>query len=84
MTCVKEVEGDICGFSTRDQKLMDNHSCDVNMSNGMHEDWPCCGCEFGDCNGLLYGSDKAIKEQAIRDLDNEDGGYDYDDDWDEE
>lgn len=30
------------------------------------EDFPCCGHEDGDCNGGLYGSDEAIKEQVSR------------------
>lgn len=25
------------------------------------EDFPCCGHEAGDCEGLLYGSDESIK-----------------------
>ena len=30
------------------------------------EDYPCCGHEMNDCEGLLYGSDEAIKERAMR------------------
>lgn len=30
------------------------------------EDFPCCGHELGDCEGLLYGSDESIK-QAVYD-----------------
>lgn len=52
---------DECGFSTRDQSLIESHSCDVQRSNGHCEDFPSCGHEFGDCNGLLYGSDAAIQ-----------------------
>lgn len=32
----------------------------------MCEDYPCCGHEFGDCEGLLYGSDEAIKADVYR------------------
>ncbi len=42
------------------------------------EDFPCCGHEAGDCDGALYGSDEDIKAQAIRELDLEDGRYDFD------
>jgi len=30
------------------------------------EDYPCCGHEFGDCNGSLYGSDESIMATAYR------------------
>ena len=30
------------------------------------EDYPCCGHEYGDCDGTKYGSDAAIK-QAVYD-----------------
>lgn len=50
-----------CGFTTRDANLLANHSCDVQEQGGRCEDYPCCGHEAGDCNGLLYGSDEAIK-----------------------
>lgn len=55
MTC-KE-----CGFATDDQSLMESHSCDVVAFGGACEDFPCCGHESGDCNGLRYGSDAAIQ-----------------------
>lgn len=51
-----------CGFSSRDVGLMNGHSCDVQDNGGRCEDFPCCGHEWGDCNGLLYGSDAAIQE----------------------
>lgn len=53
------------------------------------EDYPCCGHEAGDCEGLKYGSDESIKAQVERDwrnghghCDHENGIYDceYDDD----
>jgi hypothetical protein len=50
-----------CGFTTRDVALFNNHSCDITANGGRCEDYPCCGHEAGDCNGLLYGSDEAIK-----------------------
>lgn len=50
-----------CGFSTQDINLLARHSCDVQAFGGRCEDYPCCGHEAGDCNGLLYGSDEAIK-----------------------
>ena len=33
----------------------------------MCEDFPCCGHEMNDCDGSLYGSYQAIKEQMWRD-----------------
>ncbi len=53
-----------CGFTTGDTALFNNHSCDIASSGGRCEDYPCCGHEQGDCNGLLYGSDEAIREQV--------------------
>lgn len=50
-----------CGFSSTDLPLVQNHSCDVTGNGGRCEDFPCCGHEAGDCNGLLYGSDESIK-----------------------
>lgn len=50
-----------CGFSTRDISLLTNHSCAVQSQGGTCEDFPCCGHEYGDCNGEKYGSDEAIK-----------------------
>ena len=50
-----------CGFTTTDVALFNNHSCDVQAFGGRCEDYPCCGHEAGDCNGLKYGSDEAIK-----------------------
>lgn len=36
------------------------------------EDWPCCGHEYGDCDGLLYGSDESIKARVQARWDNPD------------
>lgn len=62
-----------CGFTTSDIALLSGHSCDVQDNGGRCEDFPCCGHESGDCNGLLYGSDEAIKAAvyaaAYRDFD---------------
>lgn len=52
---------DNCRFTTADLGLLKNHSCDIEEMGGRCEDYPCCGHEAGDCNGLLYGSDEAIK-----------------------
>lgn len=52
-----------CGLTTRDRALMEHHSCDVQTNGGRCEDYPACGHEAGDCNGLLYGSDEAIKDR---------------------
>jgi hypothetical protein len=52
---------DTCQFTTTDVALFNNHSCDIALQGGRCEDFPCCGHEAGDCNGLLYGSDEAIK-----------------------
>lgn len=49
-----------CGFSSSDLPLVQNHSCDVQENGGFHEDYPACGCEYGDCNGRKYGSTEAI------------------------
>lgn len=53
-----------CGFSSRDIYLLNNHSCDIQAQGGRCEDYPACGHEAGDCNGLLYGSDEHIKAQV--------------------
>lgn len=71
---------DECGFSTRDLHLMANHSCDVQEHGGFCEDYPCCGHEFGDCNGLLYGSNEAIKARVHEQLSDPDY-YDYDEEY---
>lgn len=55
-----------CNFTTTDVALFNNHSCDVASNGGRCEDYPACGHEFGDCNGLLYGSDEAIKAEVER------------------
>ncbi len=40
----------------------------------MCEDFPCCGHEYGDCDGSKYGSDESIKaaeeRRIMRALDN--------------
>ena len=61
-----------CGFTSEDIMLTRSHSCQVVENGGHCEDYPCCGHEWGDCNGLKYGSDEAIKA-AVHD--NPD--YDY-------
>lgn len=53
-----------CGFTSRDIALMNGHDCDVQRHGGHCIDYPCCGHEAGDCNGLLYGSDAAIRESV--------------------
>lgn len=87
-----------CGYRSDDIYLLRNHSCDTQMNSGRCEDYPCCGHEAGDCNGLLYGSDEYIKEQVYEQIRSGHGdcnhaegqffceGYDEDDeeDWDEE
>lgn len=57
-----------CGFTTLDSDLLRTHNCDVQSRGGQCEDFPCCGHEFGDCNGARYGSDAAIKERVYRQL----------------
>jgi hypothetical protein len=61
-----------CGFTTADVALFNNHSCDIQAQGGRCEDYPCCGHELGDCNGLLYGSDEAIKAEVYRRWDDPD------------
>ncbi len=86
-----------CNFSSRDVDLLNNHSCDIALQGNRCEDFPACGHEAGDCNGLLYGSDEAIKEavhEAYRtghgECDHQEGFYncqgddDYDEDYDED
>jgi hypothetical protein len=43
------------------------------------EDWPCCGHEWGDCDGSKYGSDESIKEAAYERMRMEDEGYFFED-----
>lgn len=76
-----------CGFSTRDIALMSAHSCDVQESGGRCEDYPCCGHEYGDCNGLKYGSDQAIQSNPHLLCDHNTGTCeveDQEDDYDED
>ena len=42
-----------------------------------HEDFPCCGCEPGDCYGDLYGSDEDIKARVLEDIKNGHGDCDH-------
>lgn len=70
-----------CGFSTCDIALMSAHSCDVQDNGGHCEDYPCCGHEWGDCNGLKYGSDQAIQSDPHLLCDHEAGICDT---WDED
>ena len=53
-----------CEFTSTDIALLQNHSCDIAQNGGRCEDFPCCGHEMGDCNGLKYGSDESIKAQV--------------------
>jgi len=70
MTC------DVCGFTAVDDApLMANHSCEVQLGGGRCEDYPCCGHEAGDCNGLRYGSDEKIKSMVYEAIRN---GWDID------
>lgn len=61
-----------CSFTTTDVALFNNHSCDITSNGGRCEDFPCCGHEAGDCNGLKYGSDEAIKARVHARWDNPD------------
>ena len=45
----------------------------------MCEDYPCCGHEQGDCEGLRYGSDKSIKNAEYARMKRSDSWGDYDD-----
>ena len=78
-----------CGFSSHDIYLLNNHNCDIQQNGGQCEDFPCCGHERGDCNGLLYGSDEATKNDPHLLCDHEFGECDldygdYDEDQDED
>jgi hypothetical protein len=67
---------DICGFTTIDDiHLIQNHSCEIQQGGGRCEDYPCCGHEAGDCNGLRYGSDEKIKADVYRAMYDEDFAY---------
>jgi hypothetical protein len=57
-----------CHFTTADTDLLARHSCDIQEQGGTCEDFPACGHERGDCNGLLYGSDEYIKEQVYEQI----------------
>jgi len=72
---------DECGFTTHDEMLIRNHSCETQEHGGYCEDYPCCGHEMGDCNGQKYGSDEAIKEMAYERMRMEDEGIFFDDDY---
>jgi len=65
----------ICEFTSTDIALLQNHSCEVTQNGGRCEDYPCCGHEVGDCNGLRYGSDEQIKEDVYRAAYDEDFAY---------
>lgn len=71
-----------CGYTSHDLGLIASHSCDVQLQGGRCEDFPCCGHEFGDCNGLLYGSDEAIKSDPHVLCDHEQGICEVDEDGD--
>jgi len=75
------VRCDDCGFSAADYYLVQNHSCDIQLAGGSCEDYPCCGHEAGDCNGLLYGSDEAIMDREYKRMSLEDSGIYQDDDY---
>ena len=66
---------DECGFTTTDTHLALNHSCEITLNGGRCEDYPCCGHEAGDCNGLRYGSDEKIKADVERAFYDEDFAY---------
>lgn len=76
-----------CDFTSRDVGLLNNHSCDVQQNGGRCEDYPCCGHESGDCNGLRYGSDEAIKADVWRAAHDPEFAYrmelqaEYDEQW---
>ena len=72
---------DDCGFTSSDVHLVLNHSCDVVSFGGRCEDFPCCGHEAGDCNGLLYGSDESIQRDAALRSELEDLGIFPDEDY---
>jgi hypothetical protein len=78
---------DECGFTSKDVALVQNHSCDVQLNGGRCEDYPCCGHEAGDCNGLRYGSDEKIKADVERAMNDEDFAWrmerqaEYDEAW---
>lgn len=63
-----------CGFTSTDLDLVKNHSCDIVEHGGYCEDFPACGHEAGDCNGLKYGSDASIIRDAYRQMELEDMG----------
>lgn len=82
MTCSE------CGFSCEDDpSLMEHHSCEIQLQGGRCEDYPCCGHEAGDCNGLRYGSDEKIKADVYRAFHDPEFAYqmerqaEYDDYW---
>jgi hypothetical protein len=82
MTYLNQPATCTCGFTTRDMALLSSHSCQIQEQGGRCEDFPCCGHEFGDCNGQLYGSDEAIKASVIGHLycSHEDGVWECEDD----
>lgn len=65
-------QGLLAATSTAKEKRMEPRTC---------EDWPCCGHEWGDCDGSKYGSDESIKQRV---LDRIEAGEDDWPDWGEE
>jgi hypothetical protein len=47
------------------------------------EDYPCCGHELGDCEGLKYGTDESIKNDPHLLCDHENGICELDDGYEE-
>ena len=45
--------------------ILSTHQTKGQLMN-MCEDFPCCGHEMNDCDGSLYGSDDAIKQDMWR------------------
>lgn len=74
---------DTCNFSTTDLALLGGHSCDIQLNGGHCEDFPCCGHEYGDCNGLKYGSDESIKSDPHLLCDHEAGDCELADEYDD-
>ena len=70
-----------CGFASKDIALLNGHSCDTQANGGRCEDYPACGHEAGDCQGLLYGSDESIKAQVYRDIANGHGSCNHAEGW---
>ncbi len=61
-----EDDGSLIGLEPANVEDDDLVALEEIVGGKVCEDWPCCGHEWGDCDGSKYGSDESIK-QAVYD-----------------